>query len=164
MQNLNLNSLGRVLITGGTGFVGSALVKKLVNEGIKVRVVDNNSRGDFKRVAGYLEEIDFINGDVTSIDSCLKACKDIDTLFHLAAINGTENFYQVPDKVLEVGVKGALNTIEAATRCGVANYIVTSSSEVYQEPTHIPTTEEERIIIPDIHNPRFSYSAGKIIN
>ena len=164
MQNLDLHSLGNVLITGGTGFVGSALVKRLVDEGLSVRVLDNNSRGNLKRLDDYIQEIDFIDGDVTSIDSCLKACKDIDTLFHLAAINGTENFYRIPAKVLEVGVKGALNTIEAATRCGVTNYIVTSSSEVYQEPTHIPTTEEERIIIPDIHNPRFSYSAGKIIN
>ena len=122
-----------ILVTGGTGFIGSSLVKRLVDEGLSVRVLDNNSRGNLKRLDSYLEEIDFINGDVTSIESCFEACKDIDTLFHLAAINGTENFYQVPDKVLEVGVKGALNTIEAATICGVTNYIVTSSSEVYQE-------------------------------
>ena len=164
MQKLDLHSLGNVLITGGTGFIGSSLVKRLVDEGLSVRVLDNNSRGNLNRLDGYLGEIDFINGDVTSIDSCLKACDGIDTLFHLAAINGTENFYRIPAMVLEVGVKGALNTLEAAVKCGVTNYIVTSSCEVYQGPTNIPTSEEERIIIPDIHNPRFSYSAGKIIN
>ena len=75
MQNLDLHSLGSVLITGGTGFIGSALVKRLVDEGLSVRVLDNNSRGNLKRLGGYVQEIDFIDGDVTSIDSCFKACK-----------------------------------------------------------------------------------------
>ena len=164
MQNTDLKSLGKVLVTGGTGFVGSVLVKRLADEGLAVRVLDNNSRGNLERMDGYLSQIDFIEGDVTSLDCLMEACKNIDTVFHLAAINGTENFYRIPGQVLEVGVKGALNSLEAAVECGVTNYIVTSSSEVYQEPTHLPTTEEERIIIPNIHNPRFSYSAGKIIN
>ena len=164
MPHLNLKSLGKVLVTGGTGFVGSALVKSLVDEGLEVRALDNNIRGNLERLGGYLSQIDFIEGDVTSLDSLMKACKNIDTVFHLAAINGTENFYRMPARVLEVGIKGALNSLEAAVECGVTNYIVTSSSEVYQEPTHLPTTEEERIIIPNIHNPRFSYSVGKIIS
>ena len=164
MPHLNLKSLGKVLVTGGTGFVGSALVKSLVDEGLEVRALDNNIRGNLERLGGYLSQIDFIEGDVTSLDSLMEACKNIDTVFHLAAINGTENFYRMPARVLEVGIKGALNSLEAAVECGVTNYIVTSSSEVYQEPTHLPTTEEERIIIPNIHNPRFSYSVGKIIS
>jgi len=164
MQNIDLQNLGNVLVTGGTGFVGSALVKRLVNEGLKVSVLDNNSRGNIDRLNGYLEKIKFYNGDVTSLENCLEACEGIDTLFHLAAINGTENFYKIPAKVLKVGVKGALNSVEAAIQCGVTKYIVTSSSEVYQEPVKVPTDEKERIIIPDIHNPRFSYSIGKIMS
>ena len=53
--------------------------------------------------------------------------------------------------------------MDAAMACGVSNYLAISSSEVYHEPAHIPTSEEERIIIPDLKNPRFSYSGGKII-
>tara|TARA_Y100000590_G_scaffold415658_1_gene513702 strand:+ start:64895 stop:65881 length:987 start_codon:yes stop_codon:yes gene_type:complete len=164
VPHLNINSLGKVLVTGGTGFLGSALVKRLVDEGLEIRVLDNNSRGNLERMNGYMSQIDFIEGDVTSLDCFMEACENINTVFHLAAINGTENFYRVPAQVLGVGVKGALNSLDAAVECGITNYIVTSSSEVYQEPSHLPTTEKERIIIPDIHNPRFSYSAGKIIN
>lgn len=163
MQRINIKELGNILVTGGTGFVGSYLAKRLADLGAHVRILDNNIRGGVQRLGGYLSKVDYIEGDVTDIKLVTEACKGVDTLFHLAFINGTENFYRIPGKVLEVGVKGAINTLDAAMSNGIKNYIAMSSSEVYQEPTHIPTTEEERIIIPDIKNPRFSYSGGKII-
>jgi nucleoside-diphosphate-sugar epimerase len=162
-MNHDIKNLGNILITGGTGFVGSYLTKRLVDEGATVRVFDNNSRGSTKRLDDYIDRVEFVEGDIRNYHQVLEATRGIDTVFHLAYINGTENFYKVPEVVLDVGVKGAIHTIDAALECGVKNYIVTSSSEVYQEPTHIPTNEEERIIIPDIKNPRFSYSGGKII-
>lgn len=163
-SSAGVESLGSILVTGGTGFIGSALVRRLVAGGAKrVRVFDNNLRGSVKRLESCLDKIDYIEGDVTDYSQVLKASSGVDSVFHLAFINGTDNFYKIPGKVLEVGVKGAINTLDAALECGVKNYIVTSSSEVYQEPTHVPTTEAERIIIPDVSNPRFSYSGGKII-
>tara|TARA_B100001540_G_C15812713_1_gene645473 strand:+ start:1498 stop:2517 length:1020 start_codon:yes stop_codon:yes gene_type:complete len=158
-----LRDLGKILITGGTGFVGSALTKRLVKDGYDITVLDNNLRGQSRRLETVLDQIHFIEADVTDYQSVSGSLEGIDTIFHLAYINGTDNFYNFPEKVLEVGVKGALTTLDAAIEHGVRNYIVTSSSEVYQQPTHFPTTEEERIIIPDINNPRFSYSGGKII-
>lgn len=163
MQGIDVSKLGKTLITGGTGFVGSYLTKRLVDEGASVRVFDNNTRGNTHRLRSYLGKVEYLEGDVTDFEQVYVACKGIDTIFHLAFINGTENFYKIPEKVLGVGVKGALNTLDAAMTGGVSNYLVTSSSEVYQEPTRIPTTEQERIIIPDVKNPRFSYSGGKII-
>ncbi len=154
---------GKTLVTGGTGFIGAGLVKRLVDAGVSVRVFDNNSRGSLSRLGEYAERVEFVEGDICEFDQVHSATRGIDTVFHLAFVNGTQNFYDCPDKVLEVGVKGALNTLDAAMDLGVARYVTTSSSEVYQEPTHIPTTESERIIIPDIKNPRFSYSGGKII-
>jgi len=163
MQRIEINSLGKILITGGTGFVGSYLTRRLIDGGASVRILDNNLRGSIRRLEGYLEKIEYIEGDVTDFEQVYDACKGIDTLFHLAYINGTENFYRIPEKVLEVGIKGGLNTLDAAMKCGISNYFVTTSSEVYQEPSRIPTPEEERLIIPDVKNPRFSYSGGKII-
>ena len=84
--------------------------------------------------------------------------------FPLGFVNGTKFFYERPDLVLDVGIRGALNTIDAAKKYDVEKYIMASSSEVYQQPTVVPTTEDERIIIPDISNPRFSYSGGKILS
>jgi len=163
MQKLDIKKLGKILITGGTGFIGSALAKRLIDLGCDVRILDNNLRGKSSRLDGYFNKFEFIEGDVTDLNTVLSATQGIDTVFHLDFINGTDNFYKFPEKVLEIGVKGALTTLDASLMLGVKNYIVTSSSEVYQEPITIPTPESERIIIPDIMNPRFSYSGGKII-
>ncbi len=163
MRRIDIQKLGRILVTGGAGFVGSYLTRKLIDLGATVRVFDNCIRGDRRRLDGYWKKIEFVDGDITDPEQVYESSKEVNTIFHLAFINGTENFYKVPERVLEVGVKGALNTLDAAMRCGVSNYIVTSSSEVYHQPTHVPTTEEERLVIPDINNPRFSYSGGKII-
>ena len=133
----------KAFVTGGTGFVGSYLVKRLVEKNLYVRVFDNNLRGDINRLQTISKRIDFINGDITNYDEVYEATKNIDTIFHLAYINGTRNFYNYPEKVLEVGVKGALTTLDCALTHGVSNYIVTSSSEVYQEPTIYPTSENE---------------------
>ncbi len=156
--------MSNVLVTGGSGFIGSALVKRLVNEGHSVKVFDNNSRGSKAKLGDYINEVDFIEGDIRNADEVDKACNNIDILFHLAFINGTRFFYEIPERVLEVGVKGAVNTLDAAVNNNIGKYILASSSEVYQQPIIIPTPETERIIIPDITNPRYSYSGGKIIS
>ena len=107
--------MAKVFITGGTGFIGSALTKSLVDKGASVRVLDNNIRGDLCRLDGYHEKIEYIHGDITKYSEVYEATKGIDTIFHLAFINGTSNFYKHPEKVLEVGVKGALTSLDAAT-------------------------------------------------
>lgn len=156
--------MSNILVTGGSGFIGSALVKRLVCEGHSVTVFDNNSRGSKAKLGDYINDVNFIEGDIRNADEVDKACKNIDTLFHLAFINGTRYFYEIPERVLEVGVKGAINTLDAAVKNNISRYILASSSEVYQEPTVIPTPETERIIVPDVTNPRYSYSGGKIIS
>ena len=160
---MNNNKLGKILITGGTGFIGSSLAKFLIKKKYDVTIYDNNLRGKVSRLNEFEGRYKLIEGDITNFEEVNAAVNGIDTLFHLAFINGTDNFYNHPDKVLEVGVKGAITTLDAAKQNSIKNYIVTSSSEVYQEPTKVPTDEKERIIIPDILNPRFSYSGAKII-
>lgn len=160
---MRINSLGTVLVTGGLGFIGAYLTKRLVDEGLNVRVFDNLERGNIGRLTDCIEKVDFVEGDITNYADVLAAMAGIDSVFHLAYINGTRNFYSAPDRVLAVGVKGALNTLDAAQEQGVKNYIVTSSSEVYHLPQKIPTDESVSLTVPDVRNPRYSYSGGKII-
>jgi nucleoside-diphosphate-sugar epimerase len=153
----------KMLVTGGAGFIGNHLVRRLVAEGHEVRVLDDYSRGIPMRLKDLEGKIETIQGDVCIYDDVSKATKDIEVVWHLAAVNGTENFYNRPERVLEVGVKGSMHTMDAAIEHGCKKYILASSSEVYQTPTHVPTKEDERIIIPDVQNPRYSYSGGKIV-
>ncbi|MGK0357948.1 MAG: nucleoside-diphosphate-sugar epimerase [Bradymonadia bacterium] len=152
----------QMLVTGGSGFVGAGLVKELVAAGHCVRVLDDNSRGDPRRLDGVLDQVDFHEGDVRDYAAVRAASEGCDVVWHLAYINGTRYFYEKPDLVLEVGIKGALNTVEAALDAGVKRYVLASTSETYNQPTHVPTNESERLMIPDITNPRFSYGGGKI--
>lgn len=150
------------LVTGGSGFIGAALVRELVAEGHAVRVLDDHSRGRPARLADLEDQIELVAGDVRDYAQVRAATEGCDVVWHLAYVNGTRFFYEKPDVVLEVGVKGALNTVEAALDAGVKRYVLASTSETYNQPTHVPTTEAERLMIPDITNPRFSYGGGKI--
>ncbi len=151
----------KILVTGGSGFFGYELVKELAKKN-KVTVLDNNLRGNFSKFK-TIKNIKTINCDITNKEK-LNKLKNFDEVYHLAFINGTENFYKYPEKVLEVGIKGILNIIEFIRKKKIKNFIMFSSSEVYGSPQNIPTDEKETIKIEDIFNPRFSYSAGKIIS
>ncbi|MEQ8667381.1 MAG: SDR family NAD(P)-dependent oxidoreductase [Rhodospirillales bacterium] len=154
----------RILVTGGSGFLGSALVRRLVGEGHDVIVLDNGSRGSLRRLQDVIDRVTYVEGDIRDPEAVMNATRGCDTVFHLAFINGTRFFYEKPDQVLDVGVKGALTTLEAALACNTSTYVLASSSEIYQEPTRIPTPEDERAIIPDVTNPRYSYAGGKLIS
>ena len=156
-------SLGCALVTGGSGFLGSALVKKMVTEGWAVRVLDDHSRGCPRRLADVANDVELIEGDVRDYEDVYRAAEGIDVMVHLAYINGTEFFYQKPHLVLEVGIKGALNTLEVAVSRGIRRYWTMSSSEVYQRAAMIPTPEEICLVVPDVMNPRYSYGGGKIV-
>ncbi|MFT6765278.1 MAG: nucleoside-diphosphate-sugar epimerase [Alteromonas naphthalenivorans] len=154
----------KYLVTGGTGFIGSALVKRLVKEGNSVRVLDNNIRGSIEKLGDVYKDIEFIEGDIRNADIVKKACSGIDSVAHLAYINGTEYFYKMPELVLDVGVRGMLNVIDACIENNIKELILASSSEVYQSTERIPTDESVPLIIPDPLNPRYSYGAGKMIS
>lgn len=154
----------RVLVTGGTGFIGSALVERLVKEGLKPVVFDNDSRGSKDRLGHLGDAIEIMEGDIRKGEDVDRATEGCSAIFHLAFVNGTRFFYEKPELVLEVGVKGALTTLEAALKHKVDKYVLASSSEVYQQPTRVPTPEDERMLVPDPTNPRYSYAGGKIIS
>jgi nucleoside-diphosphate-sugar epimerase len=156
--------MSRILVTGGSGFIGSALVKALVRDGHQVRVLDDNSRGAPRRLAEVRNDVEFITGDIRDASAVLAATRGVDEVHHLAYVNGTEFFYSAPELVLEVGVKGMINVLDACRAAGVRRLILASSSEVYQSPPHVPTDESAPLIVPDPGNPRYSYGGGKIIS
>lgn len=152
-----------VLVTGGTGFIGTALVRRLVNDGISVRVLDNDSRGAARRLADIAGRLDMVDADIRDADAVEAAVKGVDAVYHLAYVNGTEFFYEKPEHILDVGVKGMVNVIDACIKHGVGELILASSSEVYQVPAKVPTDESTPLVVPDPSNPRYSYGGGKII-
>tara|TARA_B100000945_G_scaffold305265_1_gene291576 strand:+ start:1841 stop:2788 length:948 start_codon:yes stop_codon:yes gene_type:complete len=154
----------KYLITGGSGFIGSALAIRLLQEGSEVVVFDNNSRGCIENLSEYKSEIQFINGDIRNKEDVLNACIGIDAVCHLAYINGTSTFYAKPHLILEVALKGMMNIIDACIKNNISEFFLASSSEVYQNPIIIPTDESIELKISDIFNPRFSYGGGKIIS
>jgi len=156
--------VSRILVTGGSGFIGSGLVKALVKRGHRVRVLDDNSRGNARRLADVADDIEFIAGDIRDSGVVARATQRIDEVHHLAYVNGTQFFYNQPDLVLDVGVRGMVNVIDACRKHDIGTLVLASSSEVYQTPPQIPTDESAPLTIPDPLNPRYSYGGGKLIS
>jgi nucleoside-diphosphate-sugar epimerase len=156
--------MSKILVTGGSGFIGSALVKALLRGGHRVRVLDDNSRGNPRRLQDVAKDIEFIAGDIRDAGAVAKAAQGIDEVHHLAFVNGTEFFYSQPELVLDVGVRGMVNVIDACRKNNVGTLVLASSSEVYQTPPHVPTDETAPLSIPDPLNPRYSYGGGKLIS
>jgi nucleoside-diphosphate-sugar epimerase len=159
---MNMNSK-QYLVTGGAGFIGSAIVRRLLAAGQRVRVLDDNSRGSPRRLRGVEQDVEFVSADIRDPQAVIDAAHGVDSLVHLAYVNGTEFFYSKPDLVLDVAVRGMINVLDACRRHGVRELVLASSSEVYQTPPTIPTPENAPLSVPDPLNPRYSYGGGKII-
>ena len=151
------------LVTGGTGFIGSSISKLLIKKKYNVRIFDNNSRGCISNINSFKKKVTFIKGDIRNKKLLNKALKKTNAVIHLAYVNGTQNFYKDPVKILDIAVKGIVNVLECCVENNIKELYLASSSEVYQTPKKIPTDEKESLKIPDIYNPRYSYGGGKIL-
>ena len=123
-------------VTGGNGFIGNSIVKMLLNDGHKVTVYDNiyrHNKKNFNKVKDYK----FINGDICNKLHLKKSLKKVDAVVHLAYINGTQNFYEIPDKIIEVATKGIVNIFDACILNNIQELYLASSSEVYHHPKKI---------------------------
>ena len=154
----------RVVVTGGGGFIGAHLVRRLVHDGWDVAVVDNMVRGDASRFADVATDVRLFTCDVRDQDALEDAFAGAEVVLHLAAINGTENFYTQPELVLDVGLRGALAVVNAGRAAGVPDMVVASTAEVYQTPSIVPTPETIALMLPDSLNPRYSYGGSKIVS
>ena len=138
------------------------MVRRLVQSGHRVRVLDNSSRGSKQRLADVAKEVELIEADIRDADAVNKAAQGMDSVLHLAYVNGTEFFYSKPELVLDIAIRGMLNVLDACRAHGIGDLVLASSSEAYQTPPLIPTPEEVPLVVPDVMNPRYSYGGGKL--
>jgi NAD dependent epimerase/dehydratase len=151
----------KVLITGADGFIGSHLTEALIQAGYNVRVFvfynSFNSLGWLDTLSpDVLTKIDVFAGDIRDSNCVRVAMKDIDIVFHLAALIAIPFSYHAPDSYIDTNVKGTLNVLQAARDSNVKRILVTSTSEVYGTAQFVPITE--------LHpkQPQSPYSASKI--
>ena len=149
----------KILVTGADGFIGSHLIEMLVNRGHKVKALAQyNSFNNW----GWLEsvncknEIEIISGDIRDLNFCITISKDIDMIFHLAALIAIPYSYIAPDSYVETNIKGTLNICQAAKENQVSRLIHTSTSEVYGTAQYVPIDENHPL------QPQSPYSASKI--
>ncbi len=136
----------KVLVTGADGFIGSHLVEALVEEGCKVKafVLYNsfNTWGWLDTLPdNVLKEIEIFTGDVRDPNGCRVAIKDVDVVFHLAALIGIPYSYHSPDNYVDTNIKGTLNILQAARDNNIERVLVTSTSEVYGTALKVPIEE-----------------------
>ena len=138
--------MSKVLVTGADGFIGSHLTEYLVRAGYDVRafVLYNsfNSYGWLDTIpADIKSQIEFFAGDVRDPNGMREAMKDIDTVYHLAALIAIPYSYHSPDNYVDVNIKGTLNVLQAARMLGTKRVLVTSTSEVYGTAQYVPIDE-----------------------
>jgi UDP-glucose 4-epimerase len=121
-------------------------------------------RGDASRLAEVADHVELFSCDVRDQQALERAFAGAEVVMHLAAINGTENFYKQPELVLDVGLRGALAVVNAGRNAGVPDLVVASSAEVYQTPSVVPTPETVPLTLPNSLNPRYSYGGSKIVS
>lgn len=148
----------RVLVTGADGFIGSHLTETLLAKGAKVRALAfYNSFNNW----GWLEEVkspnlEVVCGDVRDPNFCREITKDMDIVFHLAALIAIPYSYVAPDSYVDTNVKGTLNMCQAAKLNGCKRLLITSTSEVYGTARYVPIDEKHP------KQPQSPYSATKI--
>jgi NAD dependent epimerase/dehydratase len=137
----------KVLVTGADGFIGSHLVERLLDEGCKVKAfVYYNSFNNW----GWLDtlpkeklsQIEIFAGDIRDPNGVRTAMKDIEVVFHLAALIAIPFSYHSPDNYVDTNIKGTLNILQAAKDMGIEKTLVTSTSEVYGTALHVPIDEK----------------------
>jgi len=142
----------KVLVTGGAGFIGSYLVRLLLEKGAEVRVVDNLVKGNQENLKEILKETEFMKGDLLKYEIAEKALKDMDVCFHLAVrIGGVRFMHNYPATCLNENTLMTLNLWNAAKEFS-NKMIYASSSMVYERSKSFPLSESNAENIPPSFN------------
>lgn len=132
----------RYTVTGGAGFIGSHIVEGLVRKGKMVRVVDNLMTGRQENLAGMMDSIEFIEGDLRDPKVAARAAAGADCILHQAAVPSVPRSIEDPQGITEHNVMGTLNVLVAARDAGVRRVVFASSSSVYGDSLTLPKVEE----------------------
>ncbi|NLI70890.1 MAG: NAD-dependent epimerase/dehydratase family protein [Firmicutes bacterium] len=128
------------LITGGAGFIGSDIAKKLVGKGEKVRVLDNLSTGRRSNLEGYFGDLDFVRADINAPE-IRKHFEDVKIVFHQAALSSVVRSMEAPEETEYNNVIGTINVLNCALEAGVEKVIMASSASVYGDAGDGPLSE-----------------------
>ena len=142
-------------VTGGAGFIGSHLVKKLAERGNEVIVIDNLNTGKKQNIEKISKKIDFFEIDIRDFSAVEDILKNIDGIFHEAALASVQDSFRIPDEFFEVNVNGTENIFKIGKKLGI-KIVYASSSSVYGNPISIPIKEN------DDKNPFNPYAKTKL--
>jgi UDP-glucose 4-epimerase len=133
------------LVTGGGGFIGSHIVRALVDRGELVRVLDNSSSGGRERLLGILDSVEWLDGDIRDPDTVAHACRGVEVVLHQAAVVSTQRSIMEPQMVHAVNLTGTLNVLVAAEKAGVRRVVIASSAAVYGDLPYSPKSETQPV-------------------
>jgi len=128
------------LITGGAGFIGSHIARALIQQGARVRILDNFSSGKRENLNGL--DLEIIEGDLRDITCVAKAVRDINIIFHEGAFVSVPESMEKPQECFDVNVTGTSMLFEAARKAGVGRVVIASSAAVYGDSTAMPLVED----------------------
>jgi UDP-N-acetylglucosamine 4-epimerase len=150
----------RVLVTGGAGFIGSNLVDSFLQSGNTVVCLDNFSTGKRENLKAFENNPDFklIEGDIRNYDDCLKAVKNIDVVFHEAALGSVPRSIKDPITSTDVNIGGFVKMLFASKESGVKRFIYAASSSTYGDHPDLPKVEDK------IGSPLSPYAITKYVD
>ena len=161
MQN-NLKELTNkhLLVTGGAGFIGSNLCAYLLQNNVKVTCLDNLITGKLENIEELMSNANFkfINGDITNLNDCKNACKDIDIILHQAALGSVPRSIENPINTNNINISGFLNILWAAKASNIKRVVYAASSSTYGDSKKLPKIEDE------IGLPLSPYAVTKYVN
>lgn len=142
-KDLTFDKKSIFLVTGGAGFIGSNLCEAILNMGYKVKCLDNLSTGKQENVDLFIKNpnYEFIKGDITDLDTCVKACEGVDYVLNQAAWGSVPRSIELPLYYEKVNISGTLNMLEAARQNNVKKFVYASSSSVYGDSAILPKVE-----------------------
>lgn len=142
-QNLVFPPGSKFLVTGGAGFIGSNLIEAILQMGYRVRVLDDFSTGKRENVNLLQKEykLEVLEGSITEVETCRKACFEVDYVLHQAAWGSVPRSVKMPLVYDTINIHGTLNMMQAALEAGVKRFVYASSSSVYGDEATLPKIE-----------------------